>query len=301
MTQLVIHRTGASRADAPLSPPVTGTPHRIRSYDGTELAALVAGDGPPLVLAHGSLVSSASWALMWRPLLDAGYRLIAYDLRGHGLSTLGTDGFGTGPYGRDLAAVLEHFDVRDGVIVAHSAGAIGTLALAAHAPDTLAGRIRALVLASASPRGIGDTVPNRLLAPILFSDVIVRILRRPRSGRSFARTLFGDHPDPDQVEFTRQLLAATPDASKIQAPKAVLNYDLTGRLAGVQMPTLLLHGERDRSVTADHVNLLRRELPHAPLTRYERAGHMLVLERASRFAQDVDGFARRVLAGARDP
>jgi alpha/beta hydrolase fold len=115
MTQLVIHRTGDSRTDATLYPPVTGTAHRIPSHDGTELACLVAGDGPPLVLAHGSLVSSASWALMWRPLLDAGYRLIAYDLRGHGLSTLGSDGFGTGPYGRDLAPVLEHFDVRDGV------------------------------------------------------------------------------------------------------------------------------------------------------------------------------------------
>lgn len=67
------------------------------------------------------------------------------------------------------------------------------------------------------------------------------------------------------------------------------------------MPTLLLHGERDSSVTGDHVDLLLRELPNARLTRYERAGHMLVLERAGRFAQDVDTFARRVLAGSREP
>jgi pimeloyl-ACP methyl ester carboxylesterase len=124
MTQLAIHRTDHSHADASLYPPVTGTAQRVRSYDGTELAVLVAGDGPSLVLAHGSLVSSASWALMWRPLLDAGYRLIAYDLRGHGLSTLGADGFGAAPYGHDLAAVLDNFDVRDSVVVAHSAAGI---------------------------------------------------------------------------------------------------------------------------------------------------------------------------------
>ena len=131
--------------------------------------------------------------------------------------------------------------------------------------------------------------------------MIVRILRRPRTGRAFARTLFGDDPDTDQVEFTRWLLTATPNATKIQAPKAVLDYDLTGRLVGVRMPTLLLHGERDRSVTAKHVELLLRELPHARLIRYERAGHMLVLERAVGFARDVDAFARRVLAGSRQP
>jgi hypothetical protein len=108
MTRLVIHRTDHSHADASLYPPVMGTAQRVRSYDGTELAVLVAGDGPSLVFAYGSLVSSVSWALMWRPLLDAGYRLIAYDLRGHGLSTLGADGFGAAPYGRDLAAVLDN-------------------------------------------------------------------------------------------------------------------------------------------------------------------------------------------------
>jgi hypothetical protein len=60
----------------------------------------------------------------------------------------------------------------------------------------------------------------------------VRVLRRPRSGRAFTRTLFGDQPDADQVEFTRRLLAATPDQTKIQAPKAVLDYDLVGCLTG---------------------------------------------------------------------
>jgi pimeloyl-ACP methyl ester carboxylesterase len=207
MTRVVIRRTGDSRADASLYPPITGTPHGVRSYDGTELAVLVAGDGPPLVLAHGSLVSSSSWALMWRPLVDAGYRLIAYDLRGHGLSTLGGDGFGTGPYGRDLAAVLGHFEVRDGVVVGHSAGAIGTLALAAQAPDVLAAHVRGLVLASASPRGIGDSVQKRLLAPVIFSGLIVRVLRRPRSVRAFARTPFGDQPDADHNPDRRR---ATP-------------------------------------------------------------------------------------------
>ena len=67
-----------------------------------------------------------------------------------------------------------------------------------------------------APTGTGPY--GRDLAAVL--DVIVRILRRLGTGRAFARTLFGDDPDPDQVEFTRRLLAATPNATMIRAPKA---------------------------------------------------------------------------------
>jgi pimeloyl-ACP methyl ester carboxylesterase len=92
--------------------------------------------------------------------------------------------------------VLGHFDVRDGVVVAHSAGAIGTLALAAEAPDMLAARVRGLVLASAPPRGIGDSLPKRLQASILLTGLIGRVLRRSDTPTEPLPTLrqFCHHP-----------------------------------------------------------------------------------------------------------
>jgi non-heme chloroperoxidase len=107
-----------------------GEPHQVPTGDGTRLHAIVAGAGTPLVLTHGALLSLEVWALLWQPLLAGGHQLIAYDLRGHGHSTLGRSGFGVQAYAHDLAAVLKHFDVRHGVVVAHSTGGIGALALA---------------------------------------------------------------------------------------------------------------------------------------------------------------------------
>jgi pimeloyl-ACP methyl ester carboxylesterase len=52
--------------------------------------------------------------------------------------------------------VLEHFDVRQGVVVAHSTGGIGALALAATAPADAAARLAGQVLISTPPRGVGD-------------------------------------------------------------------------------------------------------------------------------------------------
>ena len=47
-------------------------------------------------------MSLEAWALPWQPLLDAGRRIMAEDLRGHGRSTLGWSGFGVQAYAQDL-------------------------------------------------------------------------------------------------------------------------------------------------------------------------------------------------------
>lgn len=86
-------------------------------------------------------------------------------------------------------------------------------------------------------------------------------------------------------------MATTSPETQVEAPKAVLNYDLRGCLGDVDLPVLLVHGDRDRSVVAAHVRALLRELPRGRLVTYERAGHFLVLERAARLAADVDAFA----------
>lgn len=56
-------------------------------------------------------------------LLDAGHRVVLYDQRGHGESSLGRAPVTVERLGEDLAAVLKHLDVRDAVLAGHSMGA----------------------------------------------------------------------------------------------------------------------------------------------------------------------------------
>jgi non-heme chloroperoxidase len=251
---------------------------------------IVAGAGTPLVLTHGALLSLEAWALLWQPLLAAGHQLIAYDLRGHGRSTLGRSGFGVQAYAQDLAAVLDHFDVRQGVVVAHSTGGIGALALAVDAPADVRDRLAGQVLISTAPQGIGDSLQNRLLAPLVFSGLIHQLVRRRQPGTLFTRTLFGSHPDPDLVEFARRLMAGTTRQTTIDAPKVVLRFDLRERLDQVTLPTLILAGSKDRSVTPAHTQALADDIPQASLQRFPGAGHLIVLERAGQIAETVTEF-----------
>jgi non-heme chloroperoxidase len=263
---------------------------QVPTGDGGRLHAITAGAGSPLVLTHGALLSLEAWALLWRPLLAAGHRLIAYDLRGHGRSTLGRSGFGVQAYARDLAAVLDHFDVRGGVVVAHSTGGIGALALAVTAPADTGARLAGQVLISSAPQGLGDSLQNRLLAPIVLSGLVHRVLRRRRLGRLFTRTLFGAHPDAGLVEFARRIMAAAPWQTTIDAPKAVWRFDLRERLDRVALPTLVMCGAEDRSVKPEHAQALAHGIPQATLQTFPGAGHLVVLERAEQIAPAVTEF-----------
>src|SRR4029453_2572108 len=246
-----------------------GQSHQVPSGDGTRLHAIVAGAGRPLVLTHGALLSLEAGGRLWQPLLAAGHQLIAYDLRGHGRSTLGRSGFGVQAYAQDLAAVLDHFDVRQGVVVAHSTGGIGAPALPVGAPAAAA-HLAGQVLISPPPQGIGNSLQNRLLAPIVFSGLIHQVLRRRRLGTLFTRTLFGSRPDPDLVEFARRLMAGAPRQTTIAAPKAVLRFDFRERLDRVTLPTLILAGSKDRSVKPAHTQALADGIPPPRLTRFPR-------------------------------
>src|SRR5262249_39936850 len=80
------------------------------------------GSGQPVVLIHGYPVSGRAWDKQVPALLKAGYRVITYDRRGFGASSQPATGYDYDTFAADFAALLEHLDLRDAVLVGHSMG-----------------------------------------------------------------------------------------------------------------------------------------------------------------------------------
>src|ERR1700759_3211744 len=80
------------------------------------------GSGQPVVLIHGYPLSGASWEKQVPVLLDAGYRVIAYDRRGFGQSSQPTVGYDYDTFAAHLHALLEQLDLRDATLVGFSMG-----------------------------------------------------------------------------------------------------------------------------------------------------------------------------------
>ena len=92
--------------DVDYSASMQGTASFVTSADGARIHCVSAGSGQPIVLAHGFAIDKNEWNVIAADLVSRGHQVIAFDQRGHGLSTVGRGGIGSLPMSQDYAAVL---------------------------------------------------------------------------------------------------------------------------------------------------------------------------------------------------
>ncbi len=99
-------------------------------------------DGPPLIFLHGVTSSATSWDEI-APEFAADYGVMAFDLRGHGLSSKPAEGYSWADhYAADIVDFLRSHVNEPAVLVGHSLGAVVTAPVAAEVPD----RVRCIVM-----------------------------------------------------------------------------------------------------------------------------------------------------------
>ncbi|MET8678818.1 alpha/beta fold hydrolase [Streptomyces sp. NPDC004647] len=255
--------------------------------DGTVLRALVAGEGPTIVLAHGYGASLLEWNLLWQGLRAAGHRVIAFDQRGHEQSTLGRDGAGSGPMAEDYAAVAEHFDVRDGVLVGHSMGGFIAIRAVLDHPE-LVRRLRGLVLVATWAGKIYQGAPqNRLQIPLLKAGVLQRWARTRTGGVLFGAAQCGKRPSPAMISVFRDVFLRQDHTPLPPVLRAFAAEDRYPRLAEITVPTVVVVGSADRSTPPAHARRLAAGIPGARLVAVPDAGHMLNWEAVDALTEAV--------------
>jgi pimeloyl-ACP methyl ester carboxylesterase len=280
---------------------------RLPGHDGASIYTVARGSGPTIVLAHGVTLTSRVWVKQFETLPAAGARVVAFDSRGHGESSIGESGHSVENLGHDLRTVLEGLDLRDVVVVGHSMGGMAVQELAVNHPEVIAARVRGIVLLStmAKTQLSASRRLRRLVEQLSERFTLGSIMSRPELGTMFARIGFGREPLASHLELTREMLATCDAETSREAVNALFGLDLTKELPHARVPTLVIGGTRDVITPPHESRRIASLVPGARLVMFEDAGHMLMLERTAEvdalildFAHEVGSFGTPRVASA---
>jgi pimeloyl-ACP methyl ester carboxylesterase len=140
---------------------------------------------------------------------------------------------------------------------------------------------------------------------VVESDLTERVLGRDTGrddlGTSYrvVRWGFGRRPSPAQVLFVRDSIASVRPDVRAETYRIMTGHDLTPMLPTVQMPAMVMIGDRDHLVNPRESLAMARGLPRANVVRYPDAGHAMFLEEHDAFNADLKRFAERRLRGGK--
>jgi pimeloyl-ACP methyl ester carboxylesterase len=274
------------RADDLPLPDVSGTALTVQTSDGAVIAVHVAGDGPWVVLPHCWMGSMAVWSRVAAVLVERGYRVVRYDQRGHGESTVGSDGCTVERLGTDLLEVLEAVDARDAVLAGHSMGGITIQSFGIRHPDARRERVRGVVFVSTSAAERSRDPLNELAPRLLRQPTVDRVLAT-RRGPMFVRGALGARPRPTDLAVTRDGVLSTPPAVRLDFLSSMKATDHRPWLAGFETPSVVLVGSRDTLTPPSVARVLAAALPDARVVTVPSAGHMLPLENPGVIADHI--------------
>ncbi len=270
--------------------------------DGLTLRVAEAGTGtsPPVLLVHGWGASIYMWRDWFAPLASAGWRPIAVDLPGHGLSDK-PEIAGEYRLARQvavLAAFMEAEGITGAPIVAQSMA--GTIALElALSRGAAAGP---LVLVNPAAFGTVGLQPlARFVSPPVVDALLDRLVPRWIVARAH-RLVYGD-PSRITERDVDEYWAPSQFPGYARAMRRLLHEfewrrapagQLATRLLGLAHPTLVVLGERDRLVRGARKYVTALREAQAPLVVYEvdRGGHAVNEEAPGVVIERVQGFLR---------
>jgi non-heme chloroperoxidase len=257
--------------------------------DGTRLRVRTCeGSGPTVVFVHGYGVTLLEWNLIWSLLSRAGYRLIAFDHRGHGQSTVGTAGVSSQAMADDIRAVLEHFDVTDGILVGHSMGGFLSIIFMLTHPKVATARLRHWVIMGSFAGDIYRNAPQtRLQIPLIEWGVMQQLVQRMTYGWLFGVSLAGERPAPSMLEVFRRLFAQTDHRRLLPILRAFAAENYYDRLGEIAVPCTVIYGLRDKTTPAFHSELIHQRIRGSQIVRVERVGHLFNWEAPEQIAAAI--------------
>lgn len=246
-------------------------------------------DARPIVLIHGFPFSHE----MWNPQIEAfakQFRVIAYDLRGHGKSGVGDGQYVLEFFVDDLVGLLDRLKVGRAVLCGLSMGGYIALRTVERNPE----RVSGLILADTQAKADSNEAKLKRAAALrsvkangvnAYADSFVKSVFAPQSLDSKSET----------VENIRRIIESNSSLGICGALLALVSRtDTTEMLAGINVPTLILVGEHDALTPPTASQEIHNKIPNSEIHLIPDAAHLSNLENPYEFNKHALSFLGRL-------
>jgi 3-oxoadipate enol-lactonase len=227
-------------------------------------------DAPAVVLS-GSLGTSLEMWDAQEPALAERFRVVRYDLRGHGRSPIPPPPYEIADLGMDLLALLDRLELERVSLCGVSIGGMASMWVAAHAPD----RVARLVVCCSTAH-FGPDAGFRERAAIVREQGL-EPLADAALGRWFTPAFAAAHPD--LMARTRATLIATSREAYAACCEALATMDMRPALARIVAPTLVIAAAEDPSTPPEHGRLIAERIAGARFELVPAAAHLANMSR----------------------
>jgi pimeloyl-ACP methyl ester carboxylesterase len=237
------------------------------------------GQGPAVLLIHGFPLNRRMWQSQIDPIAQAGFRVIAPDLRGFGASDAPASGYCMDGFADDLVALLDTLEIERAVVGGMSMGGYILLDLLERYPDRISAACFIATKSSADDEeGRARCSAMAAQAESLGANPIIK---------NFAELLFA--PDtgqtkPELIALVTSWMRSTPPCALAGGLLAMRDRkDYTPLLPGFPQPAMVIIGSEDRAASHTAIELFNAGLPSCESHVIAGAGHMVNMEKPGEF------------------
>ena len=236
------------------------------------------GEGEPIIFSHGWLEDCSIWGSQVESFAK-NYAVILYDHRGHGRSDKPRGDYSVKVLSNDLYSLMQKLKLEKATLVGFSLGGMAALIFALEHP----GKVSKLVL-------VGTT------AKMALTVHIIRVLRYVTPYKTVARMVCKRRFYKPSKQIVEDELAKAMRVERYAAYECLKeftkNYDIRDKVSKIEVPTLIIVGEKDK-INLKASQYLNREIKGSELRIVSGSGHTVMVEKTEEFNQILEEFISR--------
>ena len=253
-----------------------------------------AGEGKPFILIHGWPLSDEMYEYQYNDLINAGFRAIGITLRGFGKSDKPYGVYDYDKHASDIKKVLSKLDIKDAAIAGFSMG--GSIAIRYVSIYNGAHVSKLVLCGAAAPIWTQrKDFPYNLPQSAVDDLIKLNYKDRPKLLSDFAKIFSATETSLSEGigSWLNGICLSASSYATAQCLIALRDTDLRPDIKKIKVPTLIMHGKKDKICSFDLAEQMKLGIQNSRLVAFENSGHSLFLEETFKFNTELILFAEK--------